>query len=391
MSLLSAGRSGCREQSKSVRAGARPWFGAAVAYVTGGIILGIAMTTAPTFSQQPSSEPALIEEVQRILAAEASVKAVESLKDLGIEAVPALIEQLYERPEEILDALGALGDMRATYPVLDYLAWALRNRPDMVSRSVITLEELGDPRAVPRLRELIGDSALDSSLRLRSAEAVLDLAEGDDATAARRHLLETMGNNALDTKLRIHASRILLEKGAETEVSQAERFLFEVYEGTRLRFEGSQPVGEQPFVTLHTGGATELIHALAKVGAAEATEKIREWLARYPSNIYEANDMIEHLLKAPTAADVNAILTYVERGLEGEPGLQVMLLERLVSKDLMRDGRRLRRILEPEWERMTESQAENHGLPPDIELQKRVEKLLQVARMLEENAAQDQD
>lgn len=220
-------------------------------------------------------------------------------------------------------------------------------------------------------------------LMLATVSGAQKPASDTEAGRDRRQLAAQMKSSEVDMALRLTAAKTLLEQGVQPEATQARELVLEVYEGTRLHFETpAQPTG-LPFVTLHYGGAAELIAALAAIDDDQARVYLREWLEKYPLNVYEGNQILDYLLEKPVDADLESMMDYAAKQLDGEPGLQVGLMERLVAASLLRDGERLRRFVQPLRDRLVDPSAREASLPLDTELLARMDKLLQLADELE--------
>jgi len=103
------------------------------------------------------------------------IKAIDTLGHMQAkDATPLLVQQLFMRDtdlgtkQRILASLGRIGDVRATGPIVDFLA---RNvDPSVRGNAIFALGDIRDPAALPSLEALARDGE-DPMLRSLAAEA----------------------------------------------------------------------------------------------------------------------------------------------------------------------------------------------------------------------------
>ena len=109
------------------------------------------------------------------------IKTIDTLGNMHAkEATPLLVQQLFLRDTElatkqhILAALGKIGDIRATAPLLDFVARDID--PAVRGNAVFALGDIGDRQAVGPLEALARDGR-DDNLRRLAQEAVRKIRE----------------------------------------------------------------------------------------------------------------------------------------------------------------------------------------------------------------------
>ncbi|MGH9805235.1 MAG: hypothetical protein ACRD4D_08675 [Candidatus Acidiferrales bacterium] len=217
-------------------------------------------------------------EVERILRTPQSRPGqhLARLVELGQPAVPALLEKLRtaSHPMVIVQALGRLGDPRATLPLVELL-----NRTEPFARQagefqaqrlilLAALRELGDPRAEPLLRLILLDDRVEMATRLAAATALARLGSPETKAAAAS-------------------------------------FILEVAEATRR--------GE--YGNLHVSGPfrlTDLDQALFEVGTPETQSLLARRLLE-SGLAHEELALVELLARRPDAGAVAALLEFCQR------------------------------------------------------------------------------
>lgn len=142
---------------------------------------------------------------------------VESLVRLGAAAVPALLDKLEAdgHPMVIVQALGRIGDLRATAPLLALLGQARPlergEREHQAERLLIlaALREIGDPSAEPTLRAILASGTADMATRLAAATALARHGSPNARETARVFILETEKEARSGTYGGLHTSGAL--------------------------------------------------------------------------------------------------------------------------------------------------------------------------------------
>jgi HEAT repeat protein len=142
----------------------------------------------------------LAAEVDRILATPQSEsgEVTHGLVQLGRRAVPFLIERLdtYRYPIVIVEALGRIGDKRATFPLLSLLD---RVEPFAETKGeyhaqrisiIAALREIGDSRAEPVLQAIFINEKGHIGTRLAAATALAGLSSPDLKEQARAFIMK---------------------------------------------------------------------------------------------------------------------------------------------------------------------------------------------------------
>lgn len=161
------------------------------------VVLTLLVVAEPALLGQAPDVPT---QVGQILASHQSRSGQiqDLLVQLGRPAVPILLEKLdtFAFPMVIVQALGRLGDDRATIPLLNLL-----NRMEPFARTegqfyaqrlivIAALREIGDTRAEPLLRQMFLEEQIFIGTKLAAATALARLGSADIKQQARDFILE---------------------------------------------------------------------------------------------------------------------------------------------------------------------------------------------------------
>lgn len=109
------------------------------------------------------------------------IKAIDTLGNIRAkDATPFLVQQIFLRDtdlatkQRILAALGKIGDMRATKPILDFLSRDMD--PAIRGNAIFALGDIGDPAALPGLKAIARDGHGDMMQRV-AVEAIRKIEE----------------------------------------------------------------------------------------------------------------------------------------------------------------------------------------------------------------------
>jgi len=249
-------------------------------------------------------------EVEGILATPQSHSGemVDKLAELGKPAVPTLLEKLdtFSTPMVLVQALGRIGDERATLPLLALLNKLDPFAPDAGEHHfqrlmvIAALREIGDERAEPLLHLILGDEKASIGTRLAAATALARFGSADAGEEAQSFIL------TLEKETRGGAYR-----------------------------------------HLHTGGAfsaIELDQALAELGTEESQAILVQRLMT--SGLANEELAIIHLLARKSSPSVaEAMLEYAERG-DREPYIRLKAVRALVDLGEFADWDRIRMALQ---------------------------------------------
>jgi HEAT repeat protein len=151
-------------------------------------------------SQDESAGSSIDTQVDEILRHGDQMPAlVEALTELGPDCVPAILSRLetvgVDEPDaHWLAALGAIGDTRATLPLLTRLGTLTplddpEGELSVEARLVIdALREIGDPLAASAMRHILHYERASPMIRVAAAHALLVVGDSDDQVAAEDYL-----------------------------------------------------------------------------------------------------------------------------------------------------------------------------------------------------------